>query len=589
MAQPLETVMHNLLLSPDNDTLADGKFSYELYKAVDLPGVLDDLVNLLTSPDEVLRRLAAIVLCDVLTSKPITEQIHHANLPPRLITCLSEAQLQDDFVLSKICKALNVIVNYEVFFLNLECMYLFNYIMDGVNSPNPRFVKNSLLAFSRVPHLGLPMDFTLQLPTLKDAFIRLLQPDNDLDTRIAALFATLRYLNFEVFDGHISDGSDNGSTDDDAGFSDGVGSSSGSDDDDVNEAVDESRELASLIMAVFNDALQDNQEAIIQKAMHILIRYARFFDIDEKGMLVPLIEPMLTISRNDNFEQLTRNLAVEYAISLVELNHCTPRSTRELLYSILDFLADIDENEVDDVEADKELHRFACHCVSNAVEDFYTEDDNDYDNHKFGVQCIVRLSKKTNFLRPIMSEVLKVYRDSLDWKKRRAAVTCLELIYMVWERASVKCFSNISKSIDDAHQRVQFATMNAMLRFISRCPLEYTAFLEGGVFTKLTTSMQVADLSLDQLNEHYDAVMPHLKNICISAGGLLEKATQYFNFVGKTVGEEKFKNDLEEVKSILASLKLPPMDADDQTNIDTSTPRSKSGNKLKKRRRGTNT
>ncbi|RYR53963.1 hypothetical protein S245_020863 [Arachis hypogaea] len=463
-------------------------------------------------------------------------------------------------------------------------------LFQWVTSDQPKLQEISLLIFAELAdYVGEAL--IPQLTTLHAVFLRCLGPSSTSDVRIAALAASINFVQ------RLTSSSDR----------------------------DRFQDLLPLMMQTLTEALNSGQEATAQEALELLIELAGTEPRFLRRQIVEVVGSMLQVAEAESLEEGTRHLAIEFVVTLAEARERAPGMMRKLPQFIRRLFGVL-MNLLLDVEDDPTWH-------SAELEN---EDAGETSNYGFGQECLDRLaiSLGGNTIVPVASELLPGYLAAPEWQKHHAALIALAQIAEGCSKVMIKnlehVLSMVLSSFSDAHPRARWAAINAIgqlstdlgpdlqtkyhhlvlpalagamddfqnprvqahaasavLNFTENCTPEILTPYLDGIVSKLLVLLQngkqmvqeaaltalasVADSSQEQFQKYYDAVIPYLKAILMNANDksnrmLRAKAMECISLVGMAVGKEKFRDDAKQVMDVLMSLQQSQLEADDPTS-----------------------
>ena len=335
---------------------------------------------------------------------------------------------------------------------------------------------------------------------------------------------------------------------------------------------------------------------------------------------------MLHIAELSTLEDGTRQLALEFLVTLAEARESAPGMIRKidgltgrLITCALGFLLDIEEDP-----------------AWNAAENEEDMDAGQGDRFDAGMECLDRLSVAlgAKAVLPVLGALLPGLLAHADWRQRHAALCCLAQAAEGCAKAMRKdpagAVAPALRALGDPHPRVRWAAINALgqlctdlapelqsrthasvlpgliavmedtgnprvqahaaaavVNFAEECEPEVLAPYMDGLIVKLLTLLQsgtrrvqeavltslasVADTAQAQFERYYDTVMPFLITILSNANDepvrlLRAKALECATLVGMAVGRERFRGHARAVLDIMVRLQnTPPAEADDPT------------------------
>ncbi|XP_073221997.1 uncharacterized protein [Cicer arietinum] len=590
----LESLITNLM-SSSNDQRSQAENLFNLCKQTYPDSLILKLSQLLhTSPNQETRTMSTILLRRHLT-RHHDESFIYPHLSPSTQSTLRSLLLSSlhqepvKSIAKKLCDTVSELASALLSDDLASWPDLLPLLFQWVTASDTRLQEISLLVFAQLAHY-IGETLLPQLSTLHSVFLRCLGASTSADVRIAALAASINFVQC------LSNPSDR----------------------------DRFQDLLPLMMQTLTEALNSGQEATAQEALELLIELAGTEPRFLRRQIVDVVGAMLQIAEADSLEEGTRHLAIEFIVTLAEARERAPGMMRKLP-QFVSKLFGVLMNLLLDIEDDPAWH-------GAETED---EDAGETSNYGFGQECLDRLSIALggNTIVPVASELLPTYLAAPEWQKHHAALIALAQIAEGSSKVMIKnlehVLSMVLNSFHDPHPRVRWAAINAIgqlstdlgpdlqvkyhqlvlpalagamddfqnprvqahaasavLNFTENCaPDTLTPYLDG-IVSKLLVLLQtgkqmvqegaltalasVADSSQEQFQKYYDAVMPYLKAILMNANDksnrmLRAKAMECISLVGMAVGKEKFKDDAKQVMDVLMSLQQSQLDADDPT------------------------
>ncbi|CAA7395378.1 unnamed protein product [Spirodela intermedia] len=507
------------------------------------------------------------------------------------IKSLLLASVQREEVKS-ICKKLCDTVSELASNLLLENAWpdILPFMFQSVTSDSPRLQESALLIFSQLSqYIG---DILLpHLSTLHTVFLNALSSATSTpDVRIAALGAAINFIQC------LPSTSDR----------------------------DRFQDLLPAMMRTLTEALNSGQEATAQEALELLIELAGTEPKFLRRQLVEVVGSMLQIAEADGLEEGTRHLAVEFVITLAEARERAPGMMRRLpqfvgrLFAVLmKMLLDIEDDQ-------------AWHSAESEDED--AGETSNYSVGQECLDRL-SIALGGNTIVPVASELLPAYLAAPEWQKHHAALITLAQIAEGCSKVMIRNLEQVVSMVlscfQDPHPRVRWAAINAIgqlstdlgpdlqvqyhqrvlpalasamddfqnprvqahaasaiLNFSENCTPEILTPYLDGIVSKLLVLLQngkqmvqegaltalasVADSSQEHFQKYYDAVMPYLKSILMTASDksrrmLRAKSMECISLVGMAVGKEKFRDDAKQVMEVLMTLQGSQMESDDPT------------------------
>ncbi|KAH9617550.1 hypothetical protein KSS87_021809 [Heliosperma pusillum] len=583
-----ETLISHLM-STNNDLRSTAESLYNLCKLHHPDSLSLQLARMTqSSPHPEARAMSAILLRKLLTRDdsfiyPKLAPSTQSSLKSILLACIQSEETKT--ISRKLCDTVSELAATIV--PENQWPELLPFMFQCVTSDNPKLREMALLIFAQLSqYIGETL--IPHLTTLHNVFLQCLAGNTTADVRIAALSATINFIQC------------------------------------LNTSSDRDRfqDLLPPMMQTLTEALNTGQEATAQEALELLIDLAGTEPRFLRRQLVDVVGAMLQIAEAEALEEGTRHLAIEFVITLAEARERAPGMMRKLpqfiqrLFGILMKL-------LLDVEDDPVWH-------SAVSED---EDAGESSNYSVAQECLDRLaiSLGGNTIVPVASEFLPVFLAAPEWQKHHAALICLAQIAEGCAKVMIKnleqVVSMVLNSFKDPHPRVRWAAINAIgqlstdlgpdlqtqyhhlvvpalasamddfpnprahaasavLNFSENCTPEILTPYLDGIVSKLLVLLQngkpmvqegaltalasVADSSQELFQKYYDVVMPYLKAILVNATDkanrmLRAKSMECISLVGMAVGKEKFREDAKQVMEVLMQLQGSQMEADDPT------------------------
>lgn len=326
------------------------------------------------------------------------------------------------------------------------------------------------------------------------------------------------------------------------------------------------------MLSTLSHSLQTGEEKTAQEALEMFIEVAETHPRFLRKQLAPVTDAMLQVAEADSLEDSTRQLAAEFLVTLAEAREKAPGMMRKLpnfstriFVCVTGFLLDIED--------DPEWH---------LAEDEAQEDAGQGELFDVGQECLDRLalSMGGKTILPAASQVLPVYAQDQDWKKRHAGLIVLAQIA---EGCQKEMLLQLGPIIDlclsgarDPHPRVRWAAFQALgqlssdlgpdlqtnqhakvmpvmigamedfqnprvqahaaaaiVNFSENCSSDIMPQYLDGIISKLLILLQggkkmaqegaltamasVADCAQQSFVKYYDAVIPYLKSILTGA------------------------------------------------------------------------
>ncbi|KAL9233010.1 hypothetical protein vseg_008055 [Gypsophila vaccaria] len=586
-----ETLISHLM-STNNDVRSHAESLYNLCKQQHPDTLSLKLATLLqSSPHPEARAMAAILLRKLLTRDdsfiyPQLSGPTQSSLKSILLSCLHSEDTKT--ILRKLSDTISELAATIVPENNWP--ELLPFMFQCVTSDNPKLREMSLLIFAQLAQYVGESVLIPHLSTLHNVFLQCLGGGSTSDVRIAALSATINFIQC------------------------------------LNTSLDRDRfqDLLPPMMQTLTEALNSGQEATAQEALELLIDLAGTEPRFLRRQLTDVVGAMLQISEAETLEEGTRHLAIEFVITLAEARERAPGMMRKLP-QFIQRLFGILMKMLLDIEDDQVWH--------NAVSE--DEDAGETSNYSVAQECLDRLAMALggNTIVPVAYELLPAFLAAPEWQKHHAALICLAQIAEGCSKVMIKNLDRVVpmvlNSFQDPHPRVRWAAINAIgqlstdlgpdlqtqyhhlvlpalasamddfqnprvqahaasavLNFSENCTPEILTPYLDGIVSKLLVLLQngkpmvqegaltalasVADSSQELFQKYYDVVMPYLKAILVNATDkanrmLRAKSMECISLVGMAVGKEKFREDAKQVMEVLMQLQGSQMEADDPT------------------------
>ncbi|KAA8518343.1 hypothetical protein F0562_015774 [Nyssa sinensis] len=546
-------------MSTANDQRSQAESLFNLCKQTHPDALSLKLAHLLhSSPHPEARAMAAILLRKQLTRDdsyiyPSLSPQTQSALKSTLLDCVRRETAKT--ITKKLCDTISELASSIL--PEGGWPELLPFMFQCITSDNPKLRESALLIFAQLAqYIGETL--IPHLDTLHSVFIQCLSSGTDSDVRIAALGAAINFIQC------------------------------------LESAADRDRfqDLLPAMMQTLTEALNSGQEATAQEALELLIELAGTEPRFLRRQIVDVVGAMLQIAEAESLEEGTRQLAIEFVITLAEARERAPGMMRKLP-QFIQRLFGILMKMLLDIEDDPAWH-------NAETED---EDAGETSNYSVGQECLDRLaiSLGGNTIVPVASELLPAYLTAPEWQEHHAALITLAQIAEGCSKVMIKnleqVVSMVLNSFQDPHPRpaamddfqnprVQAHAASAVLNFSENCtPDILTPYLDG-IVSKLLVLLQngkqmvqegaltalasVADSSQEHFQKYYDAVMPYLKAILVNATDkanrmLRAKSMECISLVGMAVGKDKFRDDAKQVMEVLMSLQGSQLETDDPT------------------------
>jgi len=389
------------------------------------------------------------------------------------------------------------------------------------------------------------------------------------------------------------------------------------------------QDLVPPMLAILAELLNKGDESTAQEALELLIELTGLESRFLRKHAPELAQAMLTIAGAAALEECSRQLAMEFLVSLAEAQGSPVRKLPELARGIfataLSFLLDIEED-----------------AAWNGAEEESDFDAGQGDMFAVGMESLDRLSCALGgkLVMPLVAQQLPAYLAAGDWKARHAGLCALSQLAegcaQVLRPDSANVAGMIVGLFRDPHPRVRWAAINAVgqlctdlapamqavahatiapalvsvlsqgehlrvqahaaaaiVNFAEECDAEVLAgYMDSVVFAllqllrsparlvqegALTALASVADAAASQFEKYYDSVMPFLVSILQSAGEktqrlLRAKALECATLVGLAVGRARFAEQAGVIVAIMVAMERAHAEAGAEADGDDPTP-----------------
>eukprot|EP00736_Rhodelphis_marinus_P007337 Rmarinus@m.1215 len=376
--------------------------------------------------------------------------------------------------------------------------------------------------------------------------------------------------------------------------------------------------LMPSMLAVLQSMLADNSVDDANNSIKLLIEIAEAEPKFVRKHMAPVTTTFINIAAAQQLDEATRQLAVEFLVSLAENAPAMCRKHREfassLIHVALEMMLELEDDS-----------------------DWYERNDNEDDdmndsNFAVGQEALDRLALRLGGKKvfPLCQERLPSYLDNADWRYRHAGLLaisqigegCLQQLKgqlrQVVERvlkhfqdphprvrwAAINCIGQmctdfgpdlqeslhdlvvpaLTQSMDDQQPRVASHSAAAVINFCSECPQTVIEVYLSGMLQKLLRLLQsgkrivqeealtavaaIADVAQEKFGPYYDTFMPFLKQALQAPptkenAGLRGRAIECTSIVACAVGKEKFLPDAQQILEYMKQLQgmnLPPDD-----------------------------
>eukprot|EP01025_Chloroclados_australasicus_P010561 TRINITY_DN1432_c0_g2_i1.p1 TRINITY_DN1432_c0_g2~~TRINITY_DN1432_c0_g2_i1.p1 ORF type:complete len:1108 (-),score=185.74 TRINITY_DN1432_c0_g2_i1:305-3628(-) len=411
------------LMSPNNDQRGAAEKLFDLLKTSNPAVCVQQLTgSMLGSPSIENRSFAAIMLRRVLTKgdSPLWVKLNQQQKDEIKMKLLQGIQQEPEReVVRKICDATSDIAGVAVG--EGQWPDLLHFIFSCIQTNDPRHMESALNIFSDTAAVTLDSVEGNVLPQLIKVFKDCLNHADPV-IRLASLRAVAATILFT----------------------------------DSKELLETLKPLLPQIMEVLGKLLQEGDEASAQEALALLIEVAESQPKFLKPSITSVLDAMLQIANHDTLEDSTRQLAVEFFVTLCEgrapgLLRKVPQQIAGFFNVLMMFLLDLDDVP--------EWH---------ASQDESSEDSGHYDKFDFSQEALdrVALSLGGRQLVPLAGQMLPQWLQDGDWKKRHAVLICLAQIAEGCEKQlqdqkdvlTAMCL----KGLQDGHAKVKWAACQAI-------------------------------------------------------------------------------------------------------------------------------
>lgn len=374
-------------MSSTNEQRSQAESLFNICKQNHPDALILKLVQILyDSPHQEARAMSAILLRKQLTGErdddsfiwPRLSESTRVNVKSVLLNCLQRDDVKS--ITKKLCDTISVLAS--AILPENGWSELLPFMFHCVNSDNHRLQESALMIFAQL-YVGDTL--TPHLTSLHALFLKCLGPATNSDVRIAALGASINFIQ------SLSSASDR----------------------------DRFQDLLPLMMQTLTEALNGGQEATAQEALELLIELAGTEPRFLRRQLVDVVGAMLQIAEATSLEEGTRHLAVEFVITLAEAREQAPGMMRKLP-QFIQRLFTILMTMLVDLEDEPEWH-------AAEVED---EDAGESTNYNVAQECLDRLSLSLggNTIVPVASEIFPAYLAAPEWQKRHATLIAVAQI-----------------------------------------------------------------------------------------------------------------------------------------------------------------
>ncbi|XP_057469428.1 uncharacterized protein LOC130758510 [Actinidia eriantha] len=385
---------------------------------------------------------------------------------------------------------------------------------------------------------------------------------------------------------------------------------------------DEFTELVVLMVTTLFDLLNKNEEDYAQKVLEEMIVLAGAKTGFLKTLIDHLVESMLLVTEVEGAEDKTRELAIEFVLTVAEdrnqgcgmIEKLNKRITRLLgiLIKMLVFIEDdlswhkagSDENNAGESDVllygMESLGRLAAALRGNAIVDNHPDflpefwADKDWRKRHAAVTALRLISEGTSkvlqeHLEKTVEKLLPLSRDPHP-RVRWAVMSAIgqlskDLAPQLQQQFHQKLVPALVAAMDDSQNpRVQAQATSAMLLFSQNCSSDILKPYLKEIVGKLIEFLQrgkkmlkegalkalaaIASCAKEDFRLYYETVIPYLILLLKSETETSDRmlfaySMECITMVGMAVGKEKFKDDAQQVVEVLISLQQFELETDD--------------------------
>eukprot|EP01026_Neomeris_dumetosa_P018002 TRINITY_DN1702_c0_g1_i2.p1 TRINITY_DN1702_c0_g1~~TRINITY_DN1702_c0_g1_i2.p1 ORF type:complete len:847 (+),score=189.15 TRINITY_DN1702_c0_g1_i2:132-2672(+) len=412
------------LMSPDNVQRGEAEKLFEKLRSSQPVVCVQQLTGtMLGSPTVENRSFSAIMLRRVLTKgeTPAWTKLDQQQKDQLKVQFLQAIQNEPEReVTRKICDAASDIANNAV--TEGQWPELVPFIFQCLETKDPKHMESALNIFSETAAVTLDQ-LDSHLPNLQKVFSSCLQ-SNDSVIRLAALRAVAATILYT----------------------------------EKKEVVVLFKPLVPAIMEVLGKFLQEADEVSAQEAITLLVEVADSQPRFLKNDIDAVLSAMLSIANHETLEDATRQLAVEFFVTLCEVKDRAPGLLRKVPHIIEGFFKCLMMFLLD-LEDSPEWH---------ASQDESSEDAGHWDKFEFSQEALDRIALCLGGrqLVPLAGQMLPQWLQDGDWKKRHAVLISLAQIAEGCEKQlqsqkevlTAMCL----KGLQDSHAKVKWAACQAI-------------------------------------------------------------------------------------------------------------------------------
>ncbi|XP_075078379.1 uncharacterized protein LOC107817027 isoform X4 [Nicotiana tabacum] len=294
------------------------------------------------------------------------------------------------------------------------------------------------------------------VPWVKHVHLRLLNTLNDdtldLDYRIAGMTAAITFIQFQC----VSN----------------------------SNQKERFQELLPALLRRLTDTLSNSDEEVA--AHDVLILFMDFAKDEPRFLrrqLMDVVSTMFEIAEDESLKEVTRHLATELLLTMVETRKRAPGMMKRLPLFIsrcfallLKLLLDVKDDP-------------AWHSV-----EIMKDDTGETSNFSFGKECLDRFSRALGgkSIAHIAIEQLCTYLDAPEWEKRHAAIFALDFIAKGCSKVMIKNLEQVVDMVlncfEDPHPRVRWAACRA----ISSLLIDFRPVMQERYHNKIIPALTAA-------------------------------------------------------------------------------------------------
>eukprot|EP01114_Cavostelium_apophysatum_P016598 TRINITY_DN4762_c0_g1_i1.p1 TRINITY_DN4762_c0_g1~~TRINITY_DN4762_c0_g1_i1.p1 ORF type:complete len:1093 (-),score=369.83 TRINITY_DN4762_c0_g1_i1:62-3340(-) len=378
------------------------------------------------------------------------------------------------------------------------------------------------------------------------------------------------------------------------------------------------QQLTPLMLGTISASLMSGNEEEARSALQLFVDLAEIDPTFLRPQIMQIVDAMLTVANAEQLEPATRQLGVEFLVTLAESRPSMVRKIPHYLEKLVPVLFKMMLELDDDDEWNTGMGN---------------EDDVDITDSDIAEESLDRLALALGGknLVPIVFQIIPTFLDNPDWRHRHTALMCISIIgegcAKQFETGLDQIVKNVVKFANDPHPRVRWAACNslgqmssdfgpefqekfhpqalptlinvmadkanprvqshaaaAVINFCEHATPEILQPYLEQLLSKLLGLMQegktivqeqvvtaiaaIADCMQESFVQFYDVVVPFLKSILSNANSneyrmLRGKAMECISLIGVAVGKEKFYQDAKEIMEQFMKTQANHMEADD--------------------------